>query len=322
MHSPSCQIYHFTHDSGELPSAEAATYDAEQTYNTQNIRTGVYSTSYNRIVNSITNLKATEDMTTSGFVLRNKPPSSTPIKQADGVLATDGHLLVREQEQLALLEELLTDHPIGNQADTVLAVTTSSPHVSFIVDKAASLKPGAELFTLLLGPQKDDWKPFGSPNMFVEDQLSEKRRTPTDGMDPKFTPEYESASFDHPTEQSKNKPGCPIMMQTSPGIKLLVQVPKVSVNVALPSLVRFFLAHFVDLQLLKAYLESCKWAFLADCAMCVWDAVSLFLECMRHPEMHCFNGLLWTALHLCATFLLHLLCMLCVFPVWSILFTW
>ncbi len=70
--------------------------------------------------------------------------------------------------------------------------------------------------------------------------------------------EYEQrAANDRPSNlDDQSKPGCPIMMQTSPGIKLLLQVPKVSVQVALPSLIRFFLAHFSDLPLLKAYLES------------------------------------------------------------------
>jgi hypothetical protein len=52
--------------------------------------------------------------------------------------------------------------------------------------------------------------------------------------------------------------GVPIRVQTAPGIKLLVQVPKADVMVNLPSLLRFILAHFADLLLLKSYLQICK----------------------------------------------------------------
>lgn len=52
--------------------------------------------------------------------------------------------------------------------------------------------------------------------------------------------------------------GVPVRVQTAPGIKLLVQVPKADVMVNLPSLLRFILAHFADLLLLKSYLQICK----------------------------------------------------------------
>ncbi len=52
--------------------------------------------------------------------------------------------------------------------------------------------------------------------------------------------------------------GVPIRVQTAPGIKLLIQVPKADVMVNLPSLLRFLLAHFADLLLLKSYLQICK----------------------------------------------------------------
>lgn len=63
--------------------------------------------------------------------------------------------------------------------------------------------------------------------------------------------------------------GCPIMMQTAPGIKMLTQVPKADVSVNLPGLVRFTLAHFADLALLKDYLESRESPpLVAQCAVC------------------------------------------------------
>lgn len=54
------------------------------------------------------------------------------------------------------------------------------------------------------------------------------------------------------------EPGCPMFMQTAPGIKMLTQVPRAVVGIDLAALMRFVLAHFTDLNELKLYLESCK----------------------------------------------------------------
>ena len=73
------------------------------------------------------------------------------------------------------------------------------------------------------------------------------------GGDEDSEEESEQAS---PVKQAE--PGCPMFMQTAPGIKMLTQVPRAVVGIDLASLMRFILAHFADLHELKLYLESCK----------------------------------------------------------------
>ena len=48
----------------------------------------------------------------------------------------------------------------------------------------------------------------------------------------------------------------PAFVQTAPGIKMLLQIPKVDVYISLPSFVRFLGAHFVDLSALQTWLED------------------------------------------------------------------
>eukprot|EP00981_Chlorochromonas_danica_P004001 scaffold760_cov178-Ochromonas_danica.AAC.3 len=216
-------------------------------YTVQNIRSGYYSTSYNKMMNTVANTKAnspTEKMQ-SGFVLRHthiwqdNNNNNNKKKKDDGIssMGSLDHLLVRQDEQRQELEHILNDHPIGRQADTVLSVTASSPHISFVVDKATTLKPGAELFTLLLGPQKQGWTPFGSPNMFAEDESAEAERMKSNSTmnnnsnnNNDFTPGYlngQPVYNHHPTTENKVKPGCPIMIVTSNGeITIRVDTPK------------------------------------------------------------------------------------------------
>jgi hypothetical protein len=52
--------------------------------------------------------------------------------------------------------------------------------------------------------------------------------------------------------------GCPVLMQTGPGIKVVAEVPKAQVVVNLPALVHFIEAHFDDIPLLKSFLEKCE----------------------------------------------------------------
>ncbi len=44
--------------------------------------------------------------------------------------------------------------PVGKTMHRILTVVASSPHISMIVDKAVSLKPGAELFSVVIGPKE------------------------------------------------------------------------------------------------------------------------------------------------------------------------
>lgn len=68
--------------------------------------------------------------------------------------------------------------------------------------------------------------------------------------------EQEETPMTSPPKQAA--PGCPVFMQTAPGIKMLTQIPKAVVGIDLAALMRFLLAHFGDLTELKLYLESCK----------------------------------------------------------------
>ena len=54
----------------------------------------------------------------------------------------------------------------------------------------------------------------------------------------------------------RSDPKCPLFVQTAPGIKMLAQVPKVDVIIHITAFVRFLAAHFIDLELLKYWLEE------------------------------------------------------------------
>lgn len=85
-----------------------------------------------------------------------------------------------------------------------------------------------------------------------------KDRGGTDSQSAHSSQEEESPSIeqDSPDGKKKEEEGMPVMMQTSPGIKMLLRVKKTDVAIHLPTLLRFMLAHFADLALLRAYLES------------------------------------------------------------------
>ena len=60
-----------------------------------------------------------------------------------------------------LLEELFTLGPKGpGSVHNVARIVASRPHLCMLVDKAVSLQPGSELFTLSVGPRESSWKPF------------------------------------------------------------------------------------------------------------------------------------------------------------------
>jgi hypothetical protein len=56
-----------------------------------------------------------------------------------------------------------------------------------------------------------------------------------------------------------NAPGCPILMQTALGIKMMVQVPKAEIVINLANLIRFLGAHFLNHDEFKAWLERSKY---------------------------------------------------------------
>lgn len=108
------------------------------------------------------------------------------------------------------LEHTLQNMPHGNVADTILNMTVCRPHISMITDSTVSFKPGSEIFTMLVGPRDKDWQPFGTQTSSKPENLS-KSQLSTD-------------SSPTSTEHTDNGKGCPILIQTSPGIKLMNQV--------------------------------------------------------------------------------------------------
>lgn len=216
------------------PSTQFESRDQKQVLS--NLQTGHFVTSYNRVVSNIT----------SGRVFPRNTSACLNRVAADQYMNEPfqaEHLELKIEDQKRIIEEVLHDLPRGDESDTVITVAASSPHISMIVDHSLTLKPGAELFTMVLGPTKPGWKPFGTTNTFEPggDQILEA-----------------NSPVANNTPQPPTVLGWPIYMQTAPGVKFLIKVPKVEITMNLASALRFILAHFQDLPQLKAYLESCK----------------------------------------------------------------
>jgi len=194
---------------------------------------------------------------------------------------------------------------------TVLGITARKPHVSIIVDQKSTLKAGAELFSLMIGPRTSGKKlPFGVPDM-MQGAIDREEMYRTGALQPLFASGSEFADFDLSLEDRseskhdplaleltmdnvrsmtemyadesidkkgirkqsfhevmmKNDPNstfqgelvkaeCPLFLQTAPGIKMLLQVPKINVLLAFPAMMKFLAAHFKDLSALKEWLED------------------------------------------------------------------
>lgn len=247
------EIYHFSHDDDGRQVPGTVQQAASST--------GTFSTSYNKVMNTVTASKAAAAAATSHHAGRDRASSVASTQSSSSTLpgnryavatTSTTHLLVRHEQLKAELAETLRSAPKGDEADSIVVLVVRSPHISMIVDKATTLKPGAELFTMVIGPQKKGWQPFGTVNMFDESEREDREQAASrerDGGDPDEDDDLQAA----PAEA-----GCPMMMQTAPGIKILTEVPKADVKINLPGLVRFTLAHFKDLPVLKEYLESCE----------------------------------------------------------------
>jgi hypothetical protein len=209
--------------------------------NLSNVQTGLFVTSYNKLVSSVTSGNVVPR--NNNFFVREED-----VHRYMDLPYQDEHLEVRTEDQKRIVEDVFQDIPRGEDADTVLSVTATSPHISAIVDHSITLKPGAELFTMVLGPTKSGWKPFGTTHTFEEGGRALDESNPSG----------KTTNTPAASGKEKKNTGWPIFMQTAPGVKFLVKVPKTEVNVNIPSLFRFLLAHFADLPQLKAYLESCK----------------------------------------------------------------
>ena len=65
------------------------------------------------------------------------------------------------EKQRRALEKTLCNRPKPLEAQRILVMKAARPHVSVIVDKPVTLKPGTELFTFRVGPLTKEWRPFG-----------------------------------------------------------------------------------------------------------------------------------------------------------------
>jgi hypothetical protein len=130
------------------------------------------------------------------------------------------HLAVRLDDNKRMIEDMLSSNPTGDESDTVLSVSLSSPHISLIVDHSITLKPGAELFTLVLGSKKQGWKPFGTAGT-MEDESLPSSSTPAQSSSSSMKSNNASGKDGG---GKKGGGGWPIFMQTAPGIKFLIKV--------------------------------------------------------------------------------------------------
>jgi hypothetical protein len=122
------------------------------------------------------------------------------------------------------LEHTLHNMPQGDVADTILNMSISRPHISMITDSNLSFKAGSEIFTVLVGPRDKDWKPFGSQasqssSSFKPDVAPLRPQPSMNNIASSFPVYHQHSSADSPSGK-----GCPILIQTSPGIKLMNQV--------------------------------------------------------------------------------------------------
>eukprot|EP01038_Epipyxis_sp_PR26KG_P004366 gene4366-6177_t len=169
------------------------------------------------------------------------------------------HLVVKNEQLKKDLASTLKYKPQEGTADTIIVIIASNPHFAMIVDQAVTLKPGAELFTIAVGHKAKGWKPFGSENMFEKNEqeiatMNEENLKSQETNNNDIQPNILNSSVE--SSSAKSRAGCPITIQTSSGIKFLAQIPKTEITINLAAMVRFAIAHFEDLSLLKAFLET------------------------------------------------------------------
>lgn len=110
----------------------------------------------------------------------------------------------------------------------VISSTILRPHFSLVLDKAMSLPAGAELFTVNIGPLDRNWVPFGSCVNSDRSYLAD------------IKPKAEE---------------CPILLQTSDQIKIVVKSPEIRSYIRLQSLVRYLEEHFKKAKNVDRLLE-------------------------------------------------------------------
>jgi len=135
-------------------------------------------------------------------------------------------------------------NPLQMNVKQLISIVLTSPHISVIVDNAATFKPGTELVTLKVGPRQNGWVPFGHDT--IETSAS---KSSTSGEEPSKVENERSKS---PVLMAM---GCPVYVQTAPHIKFLAQIPSAEVNINLYNLTKFISSHFTDIAAFKSYLE-------------------------------------------------------------------
>lgn len=151
------------------------------------------------------------------------------------------------EKQRIELERTLANKPHAYEAHRIMNIRVFCPHVSIIVDKPVSLKPGSELFTFRVGPLERGWRPFGyDPNQApAHTRTSVINRHPSvlalsrpSEIENKIEPKSPNnkikkvvplEGFDEDDEVEGGPEvipldGCPLLLQTSRHIKILAQV--------------------------------------------------------------------------------------------------
>jgi hypothetical protein len=233
------------------------------------IRTGVYSTSYNRVVNKIATGQATvRALGLSALRIQHAAETEDSSEAVDAAISggsTPGfwglspedvaalseewkHLLIKREKQWQSLKRTLQDHPRGDEADTLLSVISKRPKISVIVNRKAEFKSGAELVSVEIGK--------------FEKSVPQVRTKSKDSSGAaKDTEVSEHVADDANNEEEENvkneeeEEGVPISVHTAGEIRLFTQIESAEVSLHLPTLLRFVLAHFADLELLRQYLE-------------------------------------------------------------------
>ncbi len=144
---------------------------------------------------------------------------------------------LKEHFSQEAMDKVLALLPSMERADNLISLRATQPHIAMIADRAMNLKAGAELYTVMLGPRQKEWRPFGTNINECMDLIAPD------------TPDVKSAS-------AEAKPGCPVFVQTSAGIKFKVNIPSIKLSAYIPGLFNFINYHFDNCPELKVFLEK------------------------------------------------------------------
>ena len=142
------------------------------------------------------------------------------------------------------IEDTLARGPKGaNEVHNVLRITATKPHLSMVVDKEVCLKPGSELFSFVVGPRERSWKPFYQETLQSNDRRersggtyfiayvlqiaglsSESVSRPMAGTADSRETDVADRSGAGPSLVTRSGLGLPVLIATSPHVKLLAQV--------------------------------------------------------------------------------------------------